>query len=112
MIDQCQSHAEANRYKLNPRKCFYNASTDHDFYVDRTRLEKQVPLEYLGYYFNNKCAGTMKSLKFIRQKAVRAAVITNKLLRNTQYSNNNPQYYQLKLRMYTTFIRLHIDYYA
>ncbi|TBU07026.1 hypothetical protein CWI39_0383p0010, partial [Hamiltosporidium magnivora] len=80
--------------------------------IENNELEKQVPLEYLGYYFNNKCAGTMKSLKFIRQKAVRAAVITNKLLRKTQYSNNNLQYYQSKLRMYTKFIRPHIDYYA
>ncbi|TBU02765.1 reverse transcriptase, partial [Hamiltosporidium magnivora] len=72
------THADENNYKLNPKKCFYNAAKAHEIIIYDTIITKQNPLKYLGYYFNNRCADVNMTIKIIRQKMTKAAAITNK----------------------------------
>ncbi|TBT99543.1 reverse transcriptase [Hamiltosporidium tvaerminnensis] len=105
------THADENNYKLNPKKCFYNAAKAHEIIIYDTIITKQNPLKYLGYYFNNRCADVNMTIKIIRQKMTKAAAITNKSMLRNIYTSND-KLYQLKLRAYIAYVRPHIDYHA
>ncbi|TBU13340.1 reverse transcriptase [Hamiltosporidium tvaerminnensis] len=109
IIKFLEKHARNNNYRFNPSKCFYNASKEYDIKIYGTKLEKQNPLKYLGFFFNNRCADTNKSLKTVRGNCVRAAAITNKAIQNSKTSNSENTF-QFKLRAYISYIRPHIDY--
>ncbi|TBU19796.1 reverse transcriptase [Hamiltosporidium tvaerminnensis] len=111
IIDSLVRHANHNNYQFNPKKCFYNATKEHQISIYGTRIEKQNPLKYLGFYFNNRNADTKQTLKVLRQRAVRAAVITNKVMRKGIF-NTDEKLHVLKLRAYKTFVRPHLDYFS
>ncbi|TBU20451.1 hypothetical protein CWI38_0068p0010 [Hamiltosporidium tvaerminnensis] len=98
MMNQCQEHVVENTYKLNPNKCFYNASTEYECYIvkDISLITNvQIP----------------KKVKTIRQKAVKVAVIPYKILKNSEFSRET-KFAHLRFRAYKTFIRPHIDYFS
>ncbi|TBT97773.1 reverse transcriptase, partial [Hamiltosporidium tvaerminnensis] len=111
IIDGLCKHAAHNRYLFNPKKCFYNATKDLNIFIYGKKIEKQNPLKYLGFYFNNRCADTNETLKTIRKKSIKAAVITNRAFKRSEFNSfhNLPQ---LKLRAYNMYVRPHIDYHA
>ncbi|TBU02238.1 reverse transcriptase [Hamiltosporidium magnivora] len=106
-----ERHSTINNYRFNPDKCYYNTTKDISIKVYNTNFTKQSPLKYLCFFFINRGAGVSKSTKIIRQKAVRAAVIMNKVMTKSIFYREENKY-RMKLKGYTTFVRPYIDYFS
>ncbi|TBU04738.1 reverse transcriptase [Hamiltosporidium magnivora] len=58
MIKCVSKHAKFNNYILNPKKCFCNSGKEINLSIYNTQIERQNPLKYLGFHFNNRCVDT------------------------------------------------------
>ncbi|TBU07806.1 hypothetical protein CWI39_0267p0010 [Hamiltosporidium magnivora] len=101
-MNQCQEHVVENTYKLNPNKCFYNASTEYECYIVKVKIKNQAPLKYLGYFFNNKCADTQKS-KNNKTKSGKSEETPMK------QDNVEPQGYKAHMKLVVTGDNYHLE---
>ncbi|TBU01034.1 reverse transcriptase, partial [Hamiltosporidium magnivora] len=111
MIKCVSKHAKFNNYIFNPKKCFYNSGKEINLSIYNTQIERQNPIKYLGFHFNNRCIDTRKTLKIIREKTIKATAIVNKAMKLTKYFNSENKY-KFKLRAYKAYVRPHLDYHT
>lgn len=106
MLEIIENHSKENRYRLNPRKCYYMASNIIDFKIYEEPVTKIPKIKYMGYWFNQKNCDLRENIKSAKKKVY--------INLRTYFKMQKEQAMCLKqaITYYKTYIRTHLDYLA